>query len=199
MRATISHMDNKPASKKTILIVDDEELLLEIYEAVFREEGFNVFIAKDGQEAWDILEKGAAPDIVFTGIKMPRMDGFTLVSKMRQNPKFAAIPVAISSHRGLTEHEEEAKNLGVSDFIIQGVTPPPEVVKRIKIILGIKSNFRVAISPTDYDAKALIAFLNRTQNTNYEPTAHQTVVLELEAQREEGGFSIKLMNTEESL
>lgn len=187
-----TRMDNTGENKKIILVVDDDDLLRGIYEAVFTEEGFRVLSAKDGQEAWEVLENGAIPDIVFTGVKMPRMDGFELIAKLRADPRFPALPVAISSHRGLPEDEEKARSLGVKEFIVQGTTPPREVVKRVKILLGLKSDFRIAMVPDRHDGRGLISFLNHLQGTACLPAAHEDTVLELEALPEKGAFTIRI-------
>ena len=113
-----------------ILIVDDDELLLGIYAGSFRNEGFEVLTARDGQEAWDMLSGGNVPDVVFTGIIMPGMTGFELVGKIKSDPKLKNIVTVISSHRGRDEDRVLAKNMGVADFIIQGTTTPVEAIRR---------------------------------------------------------------------
>jgi len=144
------------------------------------------------------MDNGLVPDVLFTGILMPRMDGFTLIEKMRQDPRFSQIPVAISSHRGLAEHQERARALGVKDFIFQGTTPPPQMVKRIKIVLGMKSNFHVAVVSDEHDGRALIAFLNRLQGTSCIPLKGRNAILELEAGPERNDFNVTLECKEDS-
>lgn len=183
---------NTMQTKKKILLVDDDLILRDIYEAVLNEEGFEIITADDGQDAWDKLNQGLMPDAVFTGIVMPRMDGFALIEKIRQDPRFSQIPVAISSHKGLPEHEARAKELGVKDFIFQATTPPPQMVKRIKIVLGIKSNFRVSFLPNEHDGRALIAYLNKLQGTSCAPTKNEYAILELEAGPERNDFNVTL-------
>src|SRR3989344_9373182 len=145
---------------KKILIVDDEEFLLGIYAKNFRDEGFEVLTAHDGQAAWDIINAGNIVDIIFTGITMPRMTGFELIAKMQADPKLAKIPVAINSHRGRSEDEKLARQMGVDDFIVQGATTPAEAVRRIKLLLGLQKSFKIAILTERFDGRALINTLN---------------------------------------
>ncbi len=174
-----------------ILIVDDDELLLGIYAKNFSEEGFEVLTARDGQEAWDIISAGNIPDVVFTGIIMPRMSGFELIGKMRADPKFKGIVTVISSHRGRDEDKVLAKNMGVSDFIVQGTTSPLEATRRIKSILGVQGSFKIAISSDRFDGPALINLFNKEQGTNYAPSEDRQLLLELE-RSEDGRFKIRL-------
>lgn len=177
---------------KKILIVDDDEFLLGIYAKNFRDEGFEVLTAHDGQEAWDMINAGNIPDIIFTGITMPRMTGFELVAKFQADPKLASIPVAINSHRGRPEDEKLAKEMGVDDFIIQGATTPIEAVRRIKLLLGIQQVFKIVLTPNKGDAAALTNFLNRQQNINCNPADNKEIFLELAPKSEKGEFKIKI-------
>ena len=88
------------------------------------EKSFEVLTAHDGQEAWEIIVSGNTPDIVFTGITMPRLTGFELIAKLQSDPKLANIPVAINSHRGRSEDQKLAKEMNVDDFIILHFNSP---------------------------------------------------------------------------
>ena len=177
--------------KKKILIVDDDEFLLGIYAKNFQDGGFEVLTAHDGQEAWDIISGGNIPDILFTGIIMPRMTGFELITKMQSNPELKRIITAISSHRGRDEDKILAKGLGVADFIIQGTTTPLEAVSRIKTLLGVQRTFKITISFDEADSLALINLLNKEQGTDYLFEKEKQLFLEL-ARGDDGRFKIKL-------
>lgn len=182
-------MDN---IQKKILIVDDDELLLSIYAKNFNDSGFEVLTAPDGQEAWDIMSAGNIPDIVFTGIIMPRMTGFELIGKMQSDPKLKQIFTVISSHRGRDEDKVLAKSMGVSDFIIQGTTTPIEAVHRVKSILGVQGSFKIAISPDKFDGRALMNLFNKEQGANYAPSEDRQLFLDLERDND-GRFKIKII------
>lgn len=70
-------------SKKTILVVDDEEHIRLLYKEEFEEEGYLVLVAGNGDEAILQVEKGS-PDIVTLDIKMPGVDGITLARKIKE-------------------------------------------------------------------------------------------------------------------
>lgn len=177
---------------KKILIVDDDEFLLGIYAKNFRNDGFDVLTAHNGEEAWDIVSSGNIIDVIFTGITMPKMTGFELIAKLQADPKLANIPVAINSHRGRPEDEKLAKEMGVDDFIIQGTTTPIEAVRRIKLLLGIQHVYKITLMPNRDDATALIDFLNKQQNNNCDPSGNKEIFLELEPKPEKGEFKVKI-------
>lgn len=177
---------------KKILIVDDDEFLLGIYAKNFKDEGFDVSIARDGEEAWGMISGGNIPDIVFTGIVMPRMTGFELIAKMQADLNLAKIPVAMNSHRGRPEDKKLAQEMAVDDFIVQGFTTPAEVVRRIKMLLGIQSVYKIAIVTDKYDGQIFINLLNKQQNTVCDPANGKEIFLEIESKTEKGEFKINV-------
>lgn len=177
---------------KKILIVDDDELLLSIYATNFKDVGFEVFTARDGAEAWEMISAGNIPDLLFTGITMPRLTGFELIAKIRSDSKLANIPIAINSHRGRPEDEKMAKEMNVEEFIVQNVTTPAEAVRRIKLLLGIQNIFKIALTLGKYDAEALINFLNKQQGTDCDAKVAKEIFLELEPKTEKNEFKIKI-------
>lgn len=136
-----------------VLIVDDEAVGRELYAEYFRSVGFDVHEANDGLEA---LEKVAivAPDVILTGIIMPRMDGFTLFDALKKNVVSANIPVIFFSHLGREEDRRHAFDMGAKDFIVRDMTPPAEVAKLIRELFG-AMEFTVAIDPNVLDAQKL--------------------------------------------
>ena len=174
---------------KKILVVDDDSFLRNIYARKFGEEKFNVTTAGDGQEALEIIQKGNIPDILFAGIIMPRLTGFELVKKLKADPKFSSIPVVIFSHSGREEDIKTAKSLGVNEFIFQGTVPILEVVRRVKLILGISEYFVITI-PRDKDAEGLIKLLEQQRGTSCSHNAVVKVVIKQE--KEVGKFDLTL-------
>jgi twitching motility two-component system response regulator PilH len=143
------------ANKKIkILIVDDDPPTRNMYSEVFTNADFDVMEASDGVEGLDIATKNN-PDVIFTGISMPRMDGFSLVEQLKKNTQTCNIPVVISSHLGRESDRQRANSLGARDFIIRDVTPPREVVERIKTILTCAGDYLVEINPYNFDAQKL--------------------------------------------
>lgn len=145
-------MENK---KLKILIVDDDIELRDMYVEIFQNANFIVVVADDGLEGLDKATK-ELPDVIFTGIVMPRMDGFSMIEALQKTVMTSSIPVIISSHMGREEDKIRAEKLGVKDFIVRGTTRPIEVVERISslfITAGVE--YRLEFNPYSYDAQNL--------------------------------------------
>lgn len=150
--------------KLKILIVDDDNNLREMYAEIFQRADFEVFQADNGMGGLDIATM-KSPDVIFTGIMMPKMDGFTMMESLRQNEKTANIPIVVSSHMGNEEDRERAKSLGAKDFIVRGMTRPIEVIERIKSIFAdAGSEYKIGLEPYVFDAQKLANDLNFETN-----------------------------------
>ncbi|MCH2129462.1 MAG: response regulator [Pirellulaceae bacterium] len=83
---------------KTILLCDDEPAILRPTEYTLQRDGLNVLCATDGEEAWQLICSNQI-DVVVTDWQMPRMDGLTLVEKIRQHSQTVTLPVIMVSAR----------------------------------------------------------------------------------------------------
>jgi len=110
-----------------ILIVDDDRELRDIYVQKFRASGFEVLSARDGQEGFDLAQK-VKPDVILTGIIMPRLTGFEMMKQLRGQPATSTVPFVIFSHRGLEEDRRLAEEMGAAAFLVQGRVTPNEIV-----------------------------------------------------------------------
>jgi len=141
-----------------ILIVDDDNDIREIYADVFKKSGFNVIEAIDGLDGLDKASK-EIPDVIFTGIIMPRMDGFTMMDALKKNVATSRIPVVISSHMGREEDRKKAEKLGAKDFIVRGTVSPNQAVERIKVLF-MEGDYSIEFDPYNLDAAKLAHDLN---------------------------------------
>lgn len=141
-------------AKKKILIVDDDVFTREMYVDVFRQSGYEVFEANDGVEGVDIATK-SLPDIIFTGIVMPRMDGFTLIETLRKHVLTASTPIFMSSHLGREEDRKRAETLGVKEFIVRDFTTPAEVVNLVGALFTEGGEYALDFDEFNLDAQRL--------------------------------------------
>jgi len=140
--------------KKTILIIDDDEEARRFYREVFLAKGFSVLVARDGLEGLDIAIR-EKPDVIFTGIIMPRMDGFELIRNLKNNVATDNIPIVMFSHLGREEDKRKAHELGVRDFIVRSLVTPNEVAERVMALLGSKNVYYLDFDPASRDAAKL--------------------------------------------
>jgi|SRR3989344_1467323 len=162
--------------KTKILIVDDDEQTRETYADVFRRSGYIVLEAKDGLEGLDIATK-EQPDVMFTGIIMPRMDGFAMMEALNKNIITSSIPVVINSHLGREEDQKRAEILGAKDFIVRDFTTPREVVERVSSIFIGGGEYIFEFDPYARDAQRLARDL-RMENY-FQCPGNQKMVLRL--------------------
>ena len=100
-----------------ILVVEDVPYILELIEVTLRFKGYPVVTASNGQEALEIIAQ-QHPALVITDILMPKLDGFSLVHRLRSNPKTTAIPIIFLSATYVTPEDRAfAISLGVVRFL----------------------------------------------------------------------------------
>lgn len=100
-----------------ILVVDDIPDILRLLDATLQFKGYRVVTARDGQEALDIIYK-ERPALVIADILMPRMDGFSLLHRIRIDPQTRDLPVVFLSATYVAQEDKEfARAIGVTSFI----------------------------------------------------------------------------------
>lgn len=160
--------------KLKILLVDDDQDTREMYAEIFKDADFNVIEANDGVEGLDLATK-ENPDVIFTGIVMPRMDGFSMIEELKKNLATGGIPVVISSHLGREADRQKANTLGVKDFIVRDITPPKKVVERIKMLFS-GGEYRVDFNAYSLDAQKLARSLGLNDNFQCLDCGEKTVL-----------------------
>ncbi len=136
-----------------ILIVEDEEALLELYSIVLKKEGYETLQARNGQEAWEQMEREHV-DLVITDALMPVMDGYELVKLLREdNP---LLPVLMITAKDDFLSKRRGFSLGTDDYMTKPVDVK-EMVLRVKALLrraNIYAEKSLTIQDTklDYDA-----------------------------------------------
>ena len=150
---------------KVILIVDDDLETLETYTELFKQHGFEVIQAHDGVEGLDIATSKEGIDVIFTGIIMPRMDGFQFIEALKGNSVSANMPIVMNSHLGREEDRKKALALGVKDFIIRGLIPPSEVVKRVIRSFSVEDReYMLKVDTLEYDGQIFLQDLALPEN-----------------------------------
>jgi len=114
-----------------VLIVDDEYGIREVIKEYCLNEDYNVLEAENGIVALGMLER-AKIDIIILDIMMPKMDGYTTLSKIRQKYD---IPVIMLSARSEEYDKLQSFNLGVDDYVTKPFSPK-ELIARIKAVLS---------------------------------------------------------------
>jgi len=112
---------------KTILLVDDDATVLEIYRQRFVQEGFQVQTATDGLAAAKLLREGQ-PDLVVLDLMMPKMSGVEVLKFIRSQSHLASTPVAIFTNSFMNELAEAANGIGIQRTIFKAECTPGALV-----------------------------------------------------------------------
>jgi DNA-binding response OmpR family regulator len=119
---------------KTILIVEDDKFLRELITQKLVKEGYDTLMAIDGEEGIKKVREGK-PDLVLLDLILPGIDGFEVLSRMKEDENLAKIPVIILSNLGQREEIERGLKLGANDYMIKAHFTPREIIDKIKTIL----------------------------------------------------------------
>jgi two-component system alkaline phosphatase synthesis response regulator PhoP len=121
------------STKQKILIVDDEPDILELIEYNLKKEGYQVYTARNGQEAVSEAKK-VLPDLIVLDIMMPKMDGIEACRIMRTMPEFKNTFMVFLTARSEEYSEIAGFNVGADDYIAKPIKPRA-LVSRINAIL----------------------------------------------------------------
>ncbi len=116
---------------KKILIVEDDKFLRELIVRKVLNEGFDVSEAIDGEEGIKKI-KEEKPDMVLLDLILPGIDGFEVLSRMKQDSALSSIPVIILSNLGQKEDIDKGMKLGAIDYLIKAHFTPGEIIEKIK-------------------------------------------------------------------
>ncbi|NRS89024.1 DNA-binding response OmpR family regulator [Flavobacterium sp. 7E] len=103
---------------KKILIVDDEPNIVMSLEYTFKKNNFEVYIARDGQEALDILEK-QLPDIIILDVMMPMVDGFATLEQIKKDSRLNHCKVIFLSAKNKQHDIDKGLELGANLYVVK--------------------------------------------------------------------------------
>ncbi len=118
----------------TILVVDDDPVILQLLQVNFEMEGFTVLTAADGQEGVE-RTRSDRPDIVVSDVMMPRMSGLELVSALKGDPDTAGIPVLLLTAKAQQADVATGLEQGADDYVTKPFEPL-ELVDRVNRLLA---------------------------------------------------------------
>lgn len=121
-------------NKKTILIIEDEKFLLEMYQSRFEKDGYQVLTAMSGRKGLELAQK-EKPDLIILDILMPGMDGYEVIKKLKKDSQTEKIPILVFSNLGQPEEINQGLKLGADDYIIKTDLTPSELINKVEIML----------------------------------------------------------------
>jgi len=124
---------------KKILIAEDEPLICLLLKRTllcFTDIGVSIFVANNGEEALKIARE-EIPDLIILDIMMPKMNGFEVCEKIKDDPLLKHIYVIFMTAKGQNVDRKTGEKAGCNDYITKPVDPD-ELVKKVSTILDVK-------------------------------------------------------------
>jgi len=120
---------------KKILIAEDEDIMINLLQRKLTKDGYEVSIAKDGEQGLKLM-KEIKPDLILLDIIMPKMGGFGVMEGMQKDKELKKIPVIVISNSGQPVELDKAQKLGAKDWLIKTEFDPQEVLNKVVKQIG---------------------------------------------------------------
>lgn len=129
--------------KKTVLIVEDDSFLSDMYQTKFSVSGYNVLLAQNGMQCLELLRNNtSAPDIALLDVVMPKMDGLELLELLKKDDRTKNIPIILLTNLGQDKDVKKGMEMGADMYLIKAHYTPSQVVEKVEEILNNKSEAR---------------------------------------------------------
>ena len=120
-----------------IAIIEDDQVINQMYRMKFEAAGFDVAAASDG-EAGVAMVKKFRPDLILLDLQMPHMNGEEALSQIRSSQASKNTPVIVLTNLGEEEAPKTLRQLGIHSYIVKADLTPRQVVERVKTALNLK-------------------------------------------------------------
>ncbi len=122
--------ETSAGNHRRLLLIDDDPNLILLVKDYLEFRGYDVITAENGREALEVLEQ-ETPDMIICDVMMPEMDGYSLVSAIRQDPKTSWIPVLFLSAKGQSQDRVKGLNIGADVYMVKPFEPE-ELVAQVE-------------------------------------------------------------------
>jgi twitching motility two-component system response regulator PilH len=123
------------STKVKILVVDDSPTEIHIFKKILEKQGYEILVAKDGQEGVDIA-KQALPDIILMDVVMPVLNGFQATRQLKNDESTADIPVIMVTTKGQQTDKNWGMRQGATEYLVKPVAPA-ELLSKIRSLIDV--------------------------------------------------------------
>lgn len=127
--------NNSQNPPKIILVVEDEQVLSDLYVDKFELSGYKVLRAPNGEKALEML-KDQPIDFVVLDVMLPQLSGIEVLKRMHVDDKMKDIPVLVLTNVAETSEKEVALKNGAKGYLLKAMQTPEQVVEKVKDIIG---------------------------------------------------------------
>lgn len=124
----------RPAMRRRVLVADDSVTIRTLQKSILEAAGYEVTVASDGAEAWQILQRQGA-DIVVSDVEMPRMDGFVLTEAIRGSERFKEVPVVLVTARETEQDKARGLQLGADAYLLKSAFDQRQLLETISQLI----------------------------------------------------------------
>ena len=125
---------SKEKNGKSVLIIEDEKVIVDMYKMRLEREGYAVEIADNG--AWGLkLAKDRKFDIIVMDIMMPAMNGYQMLKEIKKESNNKKTPIIVLSNSAQDEDIKKAKKQGADEYFLKAAITPAKLVKKIKELI----------------------------------------------------------------
>ena len=128
-------MADQNKNAPSVLVIDDDSFLLDMYALKFSQKNFQVNACGGTLEALEKLRTGLHPDIIVVDLVMPAMDGFEFLEVVKNEELAKDVLIIILSNLGQQEDIDRGLSLGAAGYIIKASATPSEVVEKVLEVL----------------------------------------------------------------
>lgn len=114
-----------------VLLIEDDVAAAEMYRLRLVADGYTVIIGHDGHEGLRLAAE-EAPDFIYLDLRMPGLDGFEVLERLRAEPATMHTPVIILSNYGEPELRERGLRLGALEFLVKADTTPAHLSQTVE-------------------------------------------------------------------
>ncbi|MBI4053867.1 MAG: response regulator [Candidatus Doudnabacteria bacterium] len=123
------------AHEVTVLLADDDALIVEMYKTKLLKEGFNVLVARDGEEAF-AMAKQHKPDVIVLDVLMPKVTGVGVLQRLKDDPETKNSPVIFFTNlEGKRENIDTALRLGAVAYLLKEQTTPQLLAEKVRSLI----------------------------------------------------------------
>jgi DNA-binding response OmpR family regulator len=135
----VTRTSSRDRVSKSVLVVDDDPLVLELMEAVLCSEGFEILRAEDGRTGVQIALQ-RRPGLIVLDLLMPDVDGFQVVDELRRNPDTTNIPIIVLTNKSLSREDKDRLNGRISDIRQKAEFSRAEFVGQVHALLRLQES-----------------------------------------------------------
>lgn len=125
-----------------VLLIEDDLILIEMYQKKFENEGFEVSTAYNGEEGLEKM-KSLQPDLVFLDIMMPKLNGLQMLYIVKADENLKKIPIVVLTNVFSDIDTQMFKEAGVAGYLVKSDVNPDQVVEKARQVLSLEKQLGV--------------------------------------------------------